>query len=260
MTEAPRTTDWQKAEPHHRLRVEGGVGTLAFDVAADFHAPWTVLFGPSGCGKSTLLRAMCGLIHHLKVSFARRDQAGTWNTIEDRARREAPEHRSLAYAPQQAVLFPHLSVEQNVGFASVVTQSSATDLVPETLAFFALEPLAQKMPRTLSGGERQRVSLARAFAVPHPRLMLLDEPFTGLDRSLRDDLLPRMRSWAYRRGIPVISVTHDVDEVYLLAADVIRLRQGRIVAQGAPKEVLGDEADRILRTLSNTGAAKEAYE
>jgi ABC-type sulfate/molybdate transport systems ATPase subunit len=105
------------------------------------------------------------------------------------------------------------------------------------------------MPAQLSGGERRRVALARAFAVPNARLVLLDEPFTGLDRRLRDDLLPRMQAWLAIRGIPVLSVTHDVDEALLLDADVIRLENGRVLTQGSAREVLAGERDRLLEAL-----------
>ena len=105
-------------------------------------------------------------------------------------------------------------------------------------------------PTELSGGERRRVALARAFAVPNARLMLLDEPFTGLDRALRDELIPKMQAWLAVRNIPVLSVTHDVDEALLLNADVIRLEDGRVQAQGPAREVLAQERERQLAALA----------
>ena len=106
------------------------------------------------------------------------------------------------------------------------------------------------MPRDLSGGERQRVNLARAFAVPQPKLLLLDEPFTGLDRNLRDLLLPRMQQRALELRIPVLSVTHDVEEALLLNAEVIRLQQGAVIDQGPATRVLDEECTAMLNTLS----------
>jgi molybdate transport system ATP-binding protein len=158
----------------------------------------------------------------------------------------------LAYAPQHAALFPHLTAEGNIRFPSEVSLSQPKDtaMVDQVMDLFHLQSLSNRMPAQLSGGERRRVALARAFAVPNTRLMLLDEPFTGLDRALRDELLPRMQAWLAARKIPVLSVTHDVDEALLLNADVIRLEEGRVIAQGPAREVLAAERNRMLQTLT----------
>jgi ABC-type sulfate/molybdate transport systems ATPase subunit len=163
----------------------------------------------------------------------------------------APHLRRIAYAPQGAVLFPHLNVRQNVAFACRVRGAGKSAEIEQSLQMFALTGLAERMPRDLSGGERQRVNLARAFAVPSPALMLLDEPFTGIDRRLRDELLPRMRDRMTELGIPVISVTHDVEEALMLDAEVIRIENGKIVAQGPAAEVLAVERERMLRILQS---------
>ncbi len=244
---------------HHRLRVQGRVGALPLHVHTTFRAPWTVLFGPSGCGKSTLLHAMCGLTEGLKVEFSRHAGPGLWTTLQDAARNDPPERRALAYAPQQAALFPHLSVLENVSFALSVGKKSnrSSRCVDEAMVLFELEVLATRMPRDLSGGERQRVSLARALAVPQPKLVLLDEPFSGVDRTLRNRLLPRLRDWLASRNIPVISVTHDVDEVFLLGADVVHLGEGRVLAQGAPRDVLAEEVERVLEAILGQAPAEK---
>ena len=163
-----------------------------------------------------------------------------------------PTHRrNLAYAPQGAILFPHLSVRENIAFASTARNLPAnTQLIDTAINLFDLAPLANRLPRDLSGGERQRVNLARAFAVPSAHLLLLDEPFTGIDRALRDTLLPRMQQHAAQLGLPVLSVTHDVEEALLLNAEVIRLDNGRIIAQGPASDVLAAERTHILATLA----------
>jgi molybdate transport system ATP-binding protein len=215
----------------------------------DLSAPWTVIFGPSGSGKSTILRALGGLVAEATVSFDRTtvDAPDVWMPLAGLA----SHCRSLAYAPQHAALFPHLSVAENVSFPYEVCAEPPGDssLVDEAMSLFSLHALADRMPGQLSGGERRRVSLARAFATPHARLMLLDEPFAGLDRALRDELLPAMQRELAKRKLPVLSVTHDVDEALLLNAEVIRLEAGNVTAQGLARVVLAEERSRLLTVL-----------
>src|SRR5207253_9824447 len=106
---------------------------------------------------------------------------------------------------------------------------------------FQLDALLEKRPALLSGGEAQRVSLARALMVPNARLLLLDEPFTGLDLPLRDALIAALLGWQRTTGTPILSVTHDVAEAFQLNAEVLRLDTGRIVAQGHVTQVLAAE-------------------
>jgi len=248
--------------PHHELSIEAQLGVLHLQTTLGLNAPWTVIFGPSGSGKSSLLQAACGLTSKASVDFRRcvwtssktirvedfpAINASTWQTVSS-----LPTHRrALAYAPQHAALFPHLNAGDNIRFPSQVSEPRSKDsvLIDAVLELFQLHQLAHRMPAQLSGGERRRVALARAFAVPNARLMLLDEPFTGLDRKLRDELLPKMQAWLAARKIPVLSVTHDVDEALLLDAQVIRLADGRITAQGPARDVLAAERERLLQTL-----------
>jgi molybdate transport system ATP-binding protein len=212
-------------------------------------APWTILFGPSGSGKSSILRAACGFIHPADVDFAQSIPGG-WNELQTTHHSTPPHRRNLAYAPQGAILFPHLTVRENIAFASTARNLPAnSQLIDTAINLFDLAPLANRLPRDLSGGERQRVNLARAFAVPSAHLLLLDEPFTGIDRALRDTLLPRMQQHAIQLGLPVLSVTHDVEEALLLNAEVIRLDNGHIIAQGPAADVLAAERTSILQTL-----------
>jgi len=251
--------------PHHELTVEAHLGPLHLHTSLRLHAPWTVIFGPSGSGKSSILRAACGLTPEAKVEFRRLASIPPTLTTEQLPSVAAliwhsvshlpPHLRALAYAPQHAALFPHLSAGNNVRFPSQICQPLLKDsvLVDDVLELFHLHNLAARMPAQLSGGERRRVALARAFAVPNARLMLLDEPFTGLDRALRDELLPRMQAWLVARNLPVLSVTHDVDEALLLNAEVIRLKDGSVTAQGPAREVLATERDRLLQTITEHG-------
>ncbi len=239
----PKDEGASLAEAHHQLRVAGERGAVRLDIALELSAQWTVIFGPSGSGKSSVLRAACGLLPELEVEFKRRAGDG-WLDVA-----EVPVHRrQIAYAPQGAAVFPHLSVRENVGFAG-----AAGTEVDDALALFVLGAMRERSVKGLSGGEKQRVSLARAFAVPGARLMLLDEPFTGVDRRMRDDLLLRMRDRAEAEGVPVVSVTHDVEEALLLDADVVRMDAGRVAGRGAARLVLAEECARMRRVLGVEG-------
>jgi molybdate transport system ATP-binding protein len=237
-------------EPHHKLRVAGERGALKLEADLAFAAPWTVIFGPSGSGKSSFLRALCGLLPNAEVAFSRREDS-TWTDLH-----QVPtSRRALAYAPQGGTIFPHMSVARNIAFAAQSAKGARGD-DPATQAalaaavdLFAMTPLLARLPRSLSGGERQGVSLARAFAVPYAKLMLLDEPFNGIDHTMRSVLLPRMVAALAKRNIPAISVTHDVEEALMLNAWVIRIDGGKVLAQGPAKEVLAPERERMLRVL-----------
>ncbi len=238
--------------PHHHVEADLRTGPLHLHLAFDLTAPWTVLFGSSGSGKSTVLRAIAGLFPKASIHITRGTPNGPLD-LQSSHHSMPPEQRNLAYAPQGSVLFPHLTVLQNIRFPSEISHQPSTTAIPDIpdiLTLFDLNSLAHRMPRDLSGGERQRVNLARAFAVPAPRLFLLDEPFSGVDRAMRDTLLPRMQQHLTRLGIPVLSVTHDVEEALLLNAEVIRLHQGLATNQGPVARVLADERAAMLKVLN----------
>ncbi|MFC6647482.1 ATP-binding cassette domain-containing protein [Granulicella cerasi] len=227
---------------HHQLTVKGRAGSVDLDVSLALTAPWTILFGPSGSGKSSLLRAAAGVLPALDVTFTRSNEA-----LHAR-----PTHlRQLAYAPQQAALFPHLSVRDNITFPLTIRddRKQHETLAAQAIDLFRLRSLLDARPQELSGGEQRRVALARALTVPHAKLLMLDEPFTGFDRKLRDDLIPALQQWTRERNLPVLSVTHDVDEALLLNAEVIRLHGGCVTAHGPALEVLADERERLLANL-----------
>ncbi|MBW4037395.1 MAG: ATP-binding cassette domain-containing protein [Acidobacteria bacterium] len=237
--------------PHHRIRVHAHCGSLRIHCILELTAPWTIIFGPSGSGKSTLLRATAGLLRAGQVELSRYTAANlTWTHLQTPYLTTPPHLRSLAYAPQGSVLFPHLSVRKNVAFAADAHNQPSTQLVTEALTLFDLVPLADRLPSSLSGGERQRVNLARAFAVPSPTLLLLDEPFTGIDRSTRDRLIPAIQQRVAQLAVPVLSVTHDVEEALLLRAEVVRLDSGAVTAQGPADYVLEAERASILKSLN----------
>ncbi|MEO7029800.1 MAG: ATP-binding cassette domain-containing protein [Acidobacteriaceae bacterium] len=238
-------------QPHHRLDVHCRIGSLHIDVDLELSAPWTLLFGPSGSGKSSLLRAACGLLEWKGIAFSRQQPDGNWLALQEASTRIPPHLRGLRWAPQHASLFPHLTVRENIEFGTRADNSTAQnkDLISEAMRLFRIDNLVSRKPCDLSGGERQRVSLARAFAASGCMLMLLDEPFNGIDHALRDELLPEMRAWLHDHNIPALSVTHDVEEALQLQADVVLLRDGKVEAQGPASEVLHAERERLLQSL-----------
>lgn len=148
-----------------------------------------------------------------------------------------------------------MTIRENVSYG--VGKDSKADghkLVDEVLGLFCLGAFAERMPHDLSGGERQKVLVARAAAsavTEGKKLLLLDEPFNGLDLRVRDELLEQLRQWLGRWKTPVLSVTHDVGEAFQLGAEVIKLADGRVVQQGPVATVLAEERTRLIEQLVN---------
>ena len=194
------------------------------------------VLGPSGCGKSTLLRAVAGLETLASGSVAYDGQ--------DLAR--VPTHRrGFALMFQDGQLFPHQSVAGNVGYPLRLRRRPRADIVArvaELLDLVGLPGYDDRMPSTLSGGERQRVALARALAV-EPRLLLLDEPLSALDRGLRERLAGDLRSILVAAGTTALLVTHDQEEAFAVADRMAVMRAGRVVQSGTLDEVWRGPAD-----------------
>ena len=231
--------------PHTDVALQHRLGTLQLDLAFRTAAPWTVLFGPSGSGKSTILRAVAGLLRPQHGSITLHG-APVFHAV---ARLFIPPHlRAVRWAGQRTALFPHRTVLGNILLGTPADAGrERLALAQQVVDHFALQPLAPKLPAQLSGGEQQRVAIARAAAGARGTLLLLDEPFSGLDTSIRDQLIDQLRTWL--GPTPVLSVTHDVSEAFLLHAEVLRLGEGRILAQGPAASILAPERQRLLATL-----------
>ncbi|MCP3421820.1 ABC transporter ATP-binding protein [Nocardioides pinisoli] len=201
-------------------------------------APGQVLavLGPSGCGKSTLLRAIAGLepITSGSISWDGADLSGV-----------ATHRRGFALMFQDGQLFAHLTVARNVAYALRLRRTPSArvaERVRELLDLVGLAGYDDRLPGTLSGGERQRVALARALAV-EPRLILLDEPLSALDASLRERLAGELREILHAAGTTALLVTHDHEEAFALADGLAVMRAGRVVQQGAIDEVWREPVD-----------------
>ncbi len=184
--------------------------------------------GPSGCGKSTLLRLLAGLETpdrgHIRVG------QDVWYS-QDSAIHIPSRSRDVGMVFQDYALFPHLTVSQNLDYAQPLES-----LKSRLIDILELGPLLKSFPAQLSGGQQQRVALGRSLA-RQPRVLLLDEPFSALDDDLRDRLYRELRLLHEEFPMTILMVSHNVPEIFSLAGHVLRLDQGRLTAQGTPREV-----------------------
>ncbi len=189
------------------------------------------LLGPSGCGKTTLLRIIAGLEvpESGEVLVDGRVLTGPGTLVP-------PEQRRVGMVFQDWALFPHLSVARNVGFGLPRAERRGSPRVDEALALVGMEGFADRMPDTLSGGQQQRVALARAVA-PRPRVLLLDEPFSNLDATLRVRVRTEIHALLQGLGVTAVFVTHDQDEAFVLGDRVAVVSAGRVVQHGPPQEI-----------------------
>jgi len=191
------------------------------------------VLGPSGCGKTTLLLAIAGLlpVQSGTISIGEREISRSGRTV-------APEKRGVGWVPQEASLFPHLSVGENIGFA--LPRGGAgrarSERITELAHLVGLDDYTGRAPNQLSGGQAQRVALARALA-PRPDLLLLDEPFAALDTQLRTGLRREVAELLRAQGTTSILVTHDQEEALTLADRVAVLHDGRLAQFGTPEEI-----------------------
>lgn len=195
------------------------------------------LVGPSGCGKSTLARLIAGL---------ERPEAGRVHVGGIDVTGVAPERRRIGFVFQEASLFGHLRVAENVAFGlRGMARRAREERTAEMLELVQLPDAARRRPHELSGGEQQRVALARALA-PRPRVILLDEPFASLDEVLREDLGRQVADILRAAGTAAILVTHDRREAMSLGDTVAVMRDGSIVQCDEPSEVYGRPVDRFV--------------
>ncbi len=195
-----------------------------FTLNASFQAPAqgiTVLFGPSGSGKTTILAAIAGLIRSDRIRI---ELAG------EKLHKKSPEKRRVALVFQEGRLFPHMTVKSNLHYG-LKRAPLGTIFVDETLELLGLQPLLRRYPATLSGGERQRVAIGRAL-LSQPRLLLMDEPLASLDHARRAEILPYLSRLRDTLRLPIVYVTHALDEAMLLADQMVLLDNGSVLAEG----------------------------
>jgi len=236
------------------VNIRTGFDDFVLDIEAEFSAQGvSAIFGPSGCGKTTLLRCIAGFQDCSgKIHFNGRP----W--LDSNRRVNVPPHRrSVGYVFQDALLFPHLSVEGNLAFAESRASSAAKFTRPEILDILDLAPLLRRPATDLSGGERQRVALARTL-LTQPDLLLLDEPMSALDQARKAELLPYIRNACELSDIPALFVSHAIDEVAQLSQFTMVLDNGQKQIQGPTLTLLDDPVLERLTGRFEAGAVLKA--
>jgi iron(III) transport system ATP-binding protein len=194
------------------------------------------LLGPSGCGKTTLLRAIAGLDHPSKGDITMDGMA--WFRGQDHSCL-APEKRNVGFLFQSYALWPHMSVAENVAFPLKMKKLPVDEIqaqVSKMLSKVGLEGFENRIPSSLSGGQQQRVALARAL-IQKPKLLLLDEPLSNLDASLRDSMREEIKRLHLEFKMTSIIVTHDWKDAEQLCDQVVVLNQGCIEQSGSPQQI-----------------------
>src|SRR5271165_3204331 len=234
-----------------------------FSLDASFSVPATgvtAIFGPSGCGKTTVVRCLAGL-QYLPGSFCAID-GEVW---QDQSTFRKAHQRSIGYVFQEASLFPHLPVRGNLSYgAPRSVQESGADHIgfDEVVELLGLAKLLDRSPQNLSGGERQRVAIGRAL-LSQPKLMLMDEPLSALDRLTKSEILPFLEQLHARLSLPVIYISHDMSEIERLADHLLLMQHGKVGGAG-PLHVLQSDPSLPLAgareaAVSLEGTA-EAYD
>lgn len=209
-----------------------------------FVAPGEVvcLLGPSGCGKTTLLRVAAGLerLQRGQVHIAENIVADAASGID-----LPPEKRGIGLMFQDYALFPHLNVRDNIHFGVGADTAERHQWVDQALKLMDLEHHAESFPHTLSGGQQQRVALLRALA-PKPRVLFLDEPFSGLDINRRAQVRKQTLDILKQSGVATLMVTHDPEEAMFMADRILVMKDGRVVQDGTPVETYFEPADPFV--------------
>jgi molybdate transport system ATP-binding protein len=241
-------------------RFAGTLGQFSLDVELELPGTGvTGLFGPSGCGKTTLLRCLAGLTR-LPGSFLRVG-ADVW---QDGHIFLPPQKRQIGFVFQDARLFAHLAVRQNLRFG--LRRTDARHIAEDdVIGILGLEPLLARHPINLSGGERQRVAIGRAL-LAQPRLLLLDEPLAALDRAAAHQILPKLSEIAAAFAVPIIHVAHDMAELERIADGLVLMQSGRVAAYGRLAAMLTDfslpfarQRDAAVVLEMTAGEYDEAY-
>jgi molybdate transport system ATP-binding protein len=217
------------------VSVSGEAGEFRLEAGFEAGSGITALFGHSGAGKTTILKMIAGMSRPKTGRIV----AGGRVLFDGGAGIDLPpQRRQVGFVFQDGRLFPHLSVRRNLTYARWAGKRRATRPFEEVVALLGLESHLDRSPATLSGGERQRVAIGRAL-LSDPAILLMDEPLSSLDQARRLEILPYIEAIRDETAIPIVYVSHEIDEVARLADTVVVLEQGRMLAAGPAAEIFG---------------------
>ena len=228
-----------KVSLHKSLMGSEGKVSLQLQFAMPLHAIWAIM-GPSGAGKTSVLKMLAGLMKPDEGYIYVDGQC--WFDSQKRQWRK-PQQRSIGFVFQDYALFPNMTVRRNLEYA--LPSSVPPDLIDEVLELMHMEKLQSQKPQKLSGGQQQRVALARAI-IRQPQLLLLDEPFAALDRSMREKLQQDLLVLHQRFNTSILLVSHDAMEVTRMAEHVLELQHGQVVRETQPAEILPVISDGLF--------------
>jgi molybdate transport system ATP-binding protein len=217
------------------IEITHRLGTFELDVAFRSGPGLTALFGPSGAGKTSVINIIAGLVRPQRARVAVDDAV----LVDTDRRVFVPKHkRRIGYVFQEARLFPHLSVRHNLLFGRwFASRAGRRESRERIISLLGIEHLLDRRPSRLSGGEKQRVAIGRAL-LASPRLLLMDEPLASLDAQRKDEILPYVERLRDETRIPIIYVSHSLDEVARLATTMVLMSGGRVDAVGSVTEIL----------------------
>ena len=237
------------------LEVEKRLGDFTLDAGFSATASGIIaLFGPSGCGKTTLINLIAGLLRPDRGLI----KIGEDTLFSSTAKIDLPPaRRRIGYVFQEGRLFPHYSVRGNLGYGMRKDQGKAAIGFDAVVALLGLEPLLARRPGDLSGGEKQRVAIGRAL-LTQPKLLLMDEPLASLDEPRKEEIMPFIERLRDELHIPVIYVSHDMDEVVRLADTLVLMEAGKVAATGSVEDLTSRIDLRALTGRYDAGAVIRA--
>jgi molybdate transport system ATP-binding protein len=229
-----------------RKRFAAGTHSFQLDVKFSMGAERVTIFGPSGAGKTTILECVAGLMAPDSGRIVLRDSGAT--ELFSEKSDLPPAKRSVGYVFQTPALFPHMCIRENLLYG-LRGRRDAGRIATESAKAFRVDHLLDKLPRDISGGEKQRVALARTL-VTSPRILLLDEPMSALDFETKSAILADLRKWHEEHRVPMLYVTHSLEEVFAIANRVILLQEGKITGDGSPEELLAEQKRQLAASLN----------
>ena len=232
------------------VRLTHAFAGFALDVAFDAPPGLTALFGRSGSGKTTIVNAVAGLLRpdHARITTGDRVLTDTATGLH-----LPPHRRRIGYVFQEARLFPHLTVRQNLAYGRRFAPPAPVDHLPRITDLLGLHPLLDRRPAALSGGERARVALGRAI-LSNPHLLLMDEPLASLDDQRKAEILPYLERLRDETRLPILYVSHSAAEVARLANTLVLIEAGRVTRAGPAEHLLSDPATALTFGLRDAGA------